>query len=154
MIGVPMGIPELETLERVISEVAEGAAFVFTDKLAQEPAPGSWSPVGVQLSFHGDPGGRIRLWADPGFARLAAANMLGVDEESDEAGERGIEALKELLNIIVGRFITSAYGDDRVFELGLPASVPPALISSDHTAENQCWIDADSHPLLFVLERE
>ena len=142
-----------QTIE-IITRVLEEAAFVFTDTLFPEDAPdaSSWEASGVALRFFGPVGGEIRMWASDGFSRCVAANMLGVGEDDPAAAEKGLDALKESLNIIVGNYLTDVYGDEPVFDLGLPEPVEYELLRNDFDHPNAVLLAADDHPVLFVIE--
>ena len=142
-----------EIAEQTIGRIFGEAAFIFTDKLDQsaQPEPDSWDADGVSLQFKGTPSGEMRMWVSAGFACYAAANMLGVDPGSDEARIKGLDALKELLNIIVGNFITQAYGTALVFDLGIPRALDHAELAADSTHVNSLWLEAEDNCILFVV---
>jgi len=141
-----------QTISRILGE----AAFIFTDALADgaKPSDATWDADGVSLQFFGSPGGELRMWVSKGFACYAAANMLGIDGDSDDARRKGTDALKELLNMIVGNFITAAYGDTPVFELGLPKNIPHDLMEKDFASPDAVWLGAEGNPVLFILETD
>lgn len=139
----------IQTIGRVLGE----AAFIFTDNLdnAAKPKPDAWNADGVTLNFTGTPSGEIRMWVGSEFARLTAANMLGIDTESDEARTKGLDALKELLNMIAGNFITEAYGETPVFVLGLPMSLPANQKARDTENPDAIWFDAEGNVIMFII---
>ena len=142
-----------QTIE-VVNRILEETAFVFTDVLAPEetPDPSTWEASGVALRFFGTPGGEMRLWASDGFARCVAANMLGVGEDDPAAAEKGIDALKESLNIIVGNYLTGVYGEKPVFDLGLPEPVDRERLAADFAHPDAVLLAADDHPVLILIE--
>ena len=142
-----------KTIE-VISRILEDAAFVFTDAISGEdiPVPGEWEASGVGLDFSGEQCGQMRMWASDGFAACVAANMLGVPEDDPAASEKGLDALKESLNIIVGNYLTSFYGDEPIFDLGLPAPIESDALNSDMENSEAVWLSADDHPIMFLIE--
>jgi Chemotaxis phosphatase CheX len=143
-----------ETATQTISRILGEAAFIFTDTLdpGAKPADASWDADGVSLRFFGSPGGQLRMWVGKGFACYAAANMLGLDADSDDARRKGMDALKELLNMIVGNFITAAYGDKPVFELGLPEKISPDLMEKDFSNPDAIWLGAEGNPVLYIID--
>jgi hypothetical protein len=151
---------EMNTLREIatqtISRILGEAAFIFTDALAEgaKPPGAAWDADGVSLRFFGSPGGELRMWVGKGFACYAAANMLGLDADSEDARRKGTDALKELLNMIVGNFITAAYGDTPVFELGLPKNVARDLMEKDFVNPDAVWLGAEGNPVLFVIETD
>lgn len=146
--------PINEIARQVVSRILEDAVFVFTDALEQEEKPelDTWKPEGVSLYFTGQPSGVFRLWVDNAFARIAARNMLGVELDDEQSAQRGKDALKEILNIIVGNFLTEVYGDTPVFSLGLPQPVAIEKLSDDYRAENSLWLKAEDIPMLCVFD--
>lgn len=144
------------TLARVICRVFEDAAFVFTDRLDEADKPGAenWDAEGVSLRFSGERSGELRMWADKGFACYAAANMLGVEEESEGAREKGMDALKELLNIVVGNYLPAVYGDKPVFDLGLPQELKPENLRADWANPNSVWLEAEDNAVMFAAETD
>jgi CheY-specific phosphatase CheX len=141
---------------QVIEQVLEDAAFIFTEELDKEttPDPASWECRGVSLGFEGTPSGSVHVWADNGFMRFAAANMLGIDTDDPYAEGKGIDALKELLNMVVGNYLTEVYGSTKVFELGIPQEIAHIDPARDISSGLPVWIEAEGHPLLFVLHVE
>jgi hypothetical protein len=142
------------TAKTVLNRILEDTAFIFTDALeeGEVPAASLWNPTGVGLHFTGPTAGEVRMWVDPGFAMLAAANMLGIEPGTVGAAERGIDALKEILNIMLGNLITDIFGTDPVFDLGLPQLIEPEKLADDLESDNAFWLQADGSPLLCVVE--
>jgi CheY-specific phosphatase CheX len=138
----------------VITRILEEAAFVFTDTLSADdvPDPEIWDASGVVLKFCGQASGEMRMWASTGFSSCVAANMLGVGEDDPAAAEKGFDALKESLNIIVGNYLTEIYGEKPVFDLGLPEQVEREKLAGDFANPDAVLLAADDHPVLFVVE--
>lgn len=145
-----------DTLSQVSSRILEDAAFVFTDLLdpQQRPDVDSWSAEGASLEFSGEKKGVLHMWASEGFARYAAANMLGIDEDAEDAGQKGMDALKELLNMVVGNFLTDLYGEEPIFDLGLPEPLPREALAGDVASEQGVWLEAEGNAVLFTVTIE
>ena len=143
---------KVQTIE-IVNRILEEAAFVFTDSLLPEdvPDPSTWEASGVALRFFGTPSGEMRMWASNGFSRCVAANMLGVSEDDPAAAEKGLDALKESLNIIVGNYLTAIYGEAPIFDLGLPEPVDRERLERDFDDPGAVLLAADDHPVLFVV---
>jgi CheY-specific phosphatase CheX len=143
-----------DALARVSARILEDAAFVFTDSIEQQDCPSSdtWNAEGVSLGFRGKPSGRLHMWAGEGFARCAAANMLGVDEQAVDAQEKGMDALMELLNMIVGNLLTEHYTQSAIFDLDLPRRLERAELAADCAASNAIWLAAEDNHVLFTIE--
>lgn len=145
-----------DILAQTVSRILGEAAFIFTDALddnAKPPAE-SWDAEGVSLTFAGKASGELRMWVGSGFARLAAANMLGIDAPSEEARQKGLDALKELINMVVGNYITAAFGDSPVFDLGLPKRLSADQLAKDFGHPEAVWLEAEGNPLLLVIETQ
>jgi CheY-specific phosphatase CheX len=144
----------VETARKVMMRILEDTAFIFTDTLSPPDVPEltSWKPEGVALRFEGQARGELRMWVDPGFALLAAANMQGIEPDTEGAQEKGIDALKELLNIMVGNFITEMFGTRPVFDLGLPQRINLEKLATDTAHSQRFWLQAEGNPVLCVVE--
>jgi hypothetical protein len=138
----------------VIARVLEDASFIFTDGIdpGEMPALTMADTLGVSLSFSGEKSGTFRVWADPGFAGLLATNMLGIDPAEAAAPEKRMDALKEMVNIIVGNALTELFGDTAVFNLGIPEQADPAARENDCARSDGVWLQAEGSPVLCVLE--
>ncbi len=152
-------MPSSEFIEKaveVINRILSESAFIFTDPMESEDYPDleEWSAQGVSLQFSGYRSGALSLWAGEDFLRSAAANMLGIDEDSEKAGEKGMDALKEILNIIVGNLITAVFGSEPVFDLGIPSKLAPENITDDYAPDRAIWLEAEGNPVLFILNIE
>jgi len=145
-----------EKIVEVIGRILSESAFIFVDPIEEEniPAIDQWEPEGVSLSFSGYKSGMLSLCACDDFLRNAAANMLGIDEESDDAGVKGMDALKEILNIIVGNLLTALYGTEEEFDLGIPQKLSSESIITDYKKENAIWLEAEGNPVLFLIDIE
>jgi hypothetical protein len=139
---------------QTVSRILGDAAFIFTDALTREarPSPEEWEAEGISLKFIGQPSGEVRMWVGSDFACIAAANMLGIDTGSEEAKQKGIDALKELLNMVVGNFMTAAYGEQLVFTLGLPQKLPRERLASDFNDSDAVWLEAEGSPVMFLVK--
>jgi CheY-specific phosphatase CheX len=143
-----------KTVRTVIGRVLEDASFVFTDELdeAARPDAAAWDALGVALAFSGERSGVFRVWTDRPFAQLLAANMLGIDTDGPAAGEKGTDALKEMVNIIAGNALTALFGDVAVFNLGLPAPADEKIKAADCGRSDAVWLAAEDHRILCVVD--
>jgi len=143
----------IEKAEEVICRILSDSAFIFADPLENDDKPiiDEWRAQGVSLTFSGHCDGALSLWAEDDFLRGAAANMLGVDEDSEKATEKGLDALKEILNIIVGNLLTTVYGSDPVFDLGIPEKLQRETMKETYNEENVLWFEAEGNRVLFIL---
>lgn len=78
-------------------------------------------PVQVTMSYSGSGEGIIELVAGAGFARYMAANVIGVPPEDPESAMRAPDALKELVNVVVGALMPRiAQSPEDTFQLTIP----------------------------------
>jgi CheY-specific phosphatase CheX len=144
----------VKTVRTVIGRVLEDASFVFTDELDESVRPdaASWDAAGVALTFSGDRSGVFRIWTDPPFASLLAANMLGIDTGGPAAKDKGTDALKEMVNIITGNALTEIFGDKAVFSLGIPVLADEKLKAADCGRDDAIWLSAEDYKILCVMD--
>jgi CheY-specific phosphatase CheX len=147
-------IERTDQVRKVMARVLEDASFVFADDLppAAQEGISSETIMGVSLAFKGERTGEFRLWADPPFAALLAANMTGIDADSPQALEKGADAMKEMMNIIAGNALTELFGTTAVFDLGIPQKADTTLFAADRTTPNGVWLMAEEHPVLLVTD--
>ncbi len=72
----------------------------------------------------------VHISASDGFLCELASNMLGIDPDSVDPEEEGIQALLELTNILGGEVIKALGGEQRPFDLGLPTTADPGVASA------------------------
>ena len=137
-----------DVLTEVFVDVLEKVAFMFAELPEDDQefdAPGDC--VKVSMSFQGRACGNLSLTAPEPLCVSLAANVLGVDEDDDQAKEGGFDALKELLNVICGNLMTTLMGEDQAFDLSVP--------SIEHVGQVD-WEELAKAPgaILFVVDDE
>lgn len=152
-------MPSKEQIEQsieVISRILGESAFIFVDPLKESDAPGldEWKANGVSIRFTGHKKGTVSLWAGDEFLLTAAANMLGIDENSDESRAKAVDALKEILNIITGNLLTTCYGTEPIFDLSIPENLPAETLKTEYLPRNAVWFEAEGNPVLFLLKMQ
>jgi len=137
-----------QALEIVSIRILEDAAFLFVERADEGARPGpDWRPAGAELRWTGPREGTMRVWAEPSLLRVLSANMLGIEEDEPAATAAGPDALREILNMVVGNCLTEAWGPGPVFHLEVPEEADPDLLARD--AEDGFWIIAEDRPMLF-----
>lgn len=137
-----------EAMVIVAPRILEESAYVFSEPLDGPDEPSDdWRPVGVQLRWEGPSDGAMRIWADPALLPVLAANMLGIEEDDPVCASKGLDALKETLNMIVGNCLTEAWGPGPVFHLNIPEIVAPELFGEDRV--EGIWQAIEGRPVLF-----
>jgi len=110
-------------LDETLCEVLEKQAFLF----AEETEPGDVPPqtgkmLSARITFAGTFSGTISLYVTEAMCCEIAANFLGVDADAPGITGKAPDALKEILNVVCGNFLTAAAGDGPVFDLTVPQS--------------------------------
>lgn len=102
--------------------VLERTAMVLAEPASE--APDDASPTRfARIDFGGPALGSLTLGASEGFLREVAAGLLGVEPDEVDVATQGVDALKELTNMIGGSVIVALSDGKGEFSLGLPALV-------------------------------
>jgi hypothetical protein len=137
-----------QAMEIVSIRILEDAAFLFVAPAEEGTGPGpDWKAAGAELRWSGPREGTMRVWAEPSLLGVLSANMLGIEEDDPAAAAAGPDALREILNMVVGNCLTEAWGPGPVFQLSVPEEADPDLLARD--AEDGFWILAEDKPVLF-----
>lgn len=103
--------------------------------------------------FKGVMSGTLAVLCTREFMENIWRNLLGLDYDSEVSDESCEDALKELINVFCGNFLTEAYGDDIVFELVYPLVRPASEDDIDGFFNNKlvlCFL-ADDQPIALAL---
>jgi CheY-specific phosphatase CheX len=98
------------------------AAFVFAET-SESFVPKGKSLLVATVSLTATEVWELLVVAESEFAKLLAANLLGIEETSDEARVSAIEALGEWVNILAGAVAVECKGGNQTFQIGIPAVV-------------------------------
>ena len=122
-----------QAMEVVAPRILEEVAFVFSEPVDPSEIPDEdWRPAGAELRWKGPSTGAMRLWVDPALLPILAANMLGIEEDDPISRAKGLDALKEILNMIVGNCLTEAWGPGPVFHLEIPRAIGAPFSEPEH----------------------
>jgi hypothetical protein len=132
-------------------------AFMLVVPEEQEPID-EQAPVwgyAARVAFAGPFQGEVYAAITEEMLRPLAANMLGIDiDESPPDGVKLEDALKELLNVVVGNLLPAIAGNEVVFHIGGPEVLPeprmPATVTG-HEFIGQTRLDLDSGKALLRL---
>lgn len=149
---------ELDTLTEVFCEILEQMAFMFAEPVeAQEDiAPAPRESVLAHLSFVGEFSGKLSLAVPVEMCAELAANMLGEEADDPDAIAKGMDALKELLNVLCGNLLTAFAGDEPVFNLDVPEATPLSLEAWEKLRASPITVsyNVDEYPVLLHVNFE
>jgi len=143
-------MPELiETiLPEATAETFELMAFV-TPLPLDGPATMPAEALIVTLRFSGTSTGTVQIATSAAFGRMLADNMLGPAEDPAADAKRGVDALKEALNVLSGTLLRHLCKPSGNLEMSLPECAPATPESWADIADDECALvlDADGHVL-------
>ncbi len=149
-----------ETLAQVGEEVFESLAFMFVideDELADDS--GSAGPeAAVRVSFSGPLAGTLYLTVPVEMLQELTASMLGTDDEEQACPDAGLDALKELANVICGNLLPAIAGSHAIFCVHRPEAVAHGLTveaaaKQTPTARAHLMLDEGCVDLALFLDR-
>jgi len=109
-------------LDSVCKLILEELAFLFCE--SQDATAFDYSQIHdaheASMSFTGPKTGKFEIAAGRNLCMLLASNILGIEPHEEMAESYADDALKEALNVICGRFLSEAYGEEAVFSLSAP----------------------------------
>lgn len=150
-----MNETKIATLAQVTLEVLERYAFMMAEPRREEEGAADFpTPLWITMIMYVGPyQGVLGIMAPPALARQAAANLYGV--ELYEVGEeQAQDALKELLNVACGDYLSEIEGDEPIFDL-----TPPSIESLDYEAAMQrvrdkpnATLNVEGVPLMVFIE--
>jgi len=121
VMGLDTGKDHKKILANALCEVLEKQAFMFGEMTDKEELPGRASGyVRADMTFSGEISGSMALVVPEEMCPEIAANVLGMDQDSEMALERADDSLKEILNVTCGQVLTSLAGETLVFDLSVP----------------------------------
>jgi CheY-specific phosphatase CheX len=110
---------------KVLCEVCFGVfeqlAFMFGEELGEDEIETDADTfIQATMAFSGPQQGTVSIVVPETITSLMAANILGLEEDQPIEKNTAVDALKELLNTLTGRLITSLFGEDVVIDLTIP----------------------------------
>jgi CheY-specific phosphatase CheX len=109
-------------LSEVFCDVLLKYGFMFGEPLPKDEISIN-DPVYLHTSvaFNGYRSGIQGISASADLTTQLASNVLGIDQSDVNSLEDSQDALKELNNIVCGQFLTSAFGENPLFDLSPPS---------------------------------
>ena len=146
-----------DVLAGVVSDVFMAQTFAFAVECAKEELEvPERNCLNATIRFKGPEHGRLEMMLPCGIGAELAANMLGVEVEDREAQDNATDAVKELLNVVCGQFLTARFGLEPVFFLSLPQveEVDLSVWQALAQARDSVGFMLDEEPLLMRLSLE
>jgi chemotaxis protein CheY-P-specific phosphatase CheC len=150
-----MNADDNELMMKVFSSIFEDFAFMFVEEALdlETNSVGKYFRAKIEFKSKSEKG-YLEVVAPEEFCDETAENILGteVEELPTDAGEN---ALKELLNISCGYFLSEKFGTNEVFDLSIPSANPVSQKEWDLLFNNRQHITflVDESPVLarFVI---
>ena len=145
--------PTPELLTDILGRVLEESAFILAEP-DREPPQWGGAVLRASIAFESTRGGTLRLLTNTRAASEIAANMLGIDQDQEEARSSGRAAVSELLNVVGGAFLTRYFGSEVPSQLGLPDT---EIFSAPPEAHRTCVAAVrleSGEPLVLELDLE
>lgn len=143
------------TLATIFSEVLANLAFMFTEEPTDE---GDLSTTWLEtaISYDGPHRGTLRFRCTREFTVHLAANLLGADPNASEAEDGAADAVKELLNILCGQFVTSVHGTGEIYDLSIPEITEMSEIPDMGLVDTpkMCTLGVDGYRVQLVYESD
>lgn len=111
-----------EILVETLFNVFEQQTFMFCEPADKSELPDNGDTyVGARIDVLGDTGrGYLVVVIPKSLCVEVAANVLGIDEDDEDAVDKGLDAFKELVNVACGQLLTRVAGEKPVFNLSVP----------------------------------
>lgn len=126
----------------------ERTAFVLAEPVDEHDA-GQLPPrtFYAGINYHGPSSGTVILSASDGFLCELAASLLGTEPDEVDLNQHGVDAVKELSNIVGGSVILELGGAQCSFSLGLPQVLDPAEAAALAERGEHCDIESEGEHL-------
>lgn len=136
---------ECEIFAESLQSVLEKMVFMITETLEDDEIDSKAEKLlRAEMKFSGSQSGLAVLAAQSELCAEIAENMLGIDP--DDVNQSSLEdALREILNMTCGQYLTSRWGDELIFDLTVPGV---AGIDSEQ------WSDLAQDKLSVVIDAE
>ncbi len=143
-----------EVLLKVFSEVIEQSAFMFTDPIEKDEIEiDDLIFLQASITFSGPINGMISMAFPEDLSLEMAANFLGLDTDDPMVKASEKDAVGELLNMVVGQFLTEVEGTEPIFDLSVPLmeEIDNKSIQKTLSDEYSRVISAEDEPIIFNL---
>lgn len=135
------------TLADMAVQMLERTAMVLAEPAPENADPGEDLRYAT-IAFAGPSRGTLTVGATEGFLREVAAGLLGVEPEQVNVQAEGLDALKEMANMLGGSVVLALSGQTCEYSLGLPA----LALNPPQSAQSACTVAADGGVLRVLLD--
>ncbi|MBN2281740.1 MAG: chemotaxis protein CheX [Candidatus Marinimicrobia bacterium] len=147
-----------EILYNVLEESLESLAFMFAESIdTSDIAMTDTECIKVTMEFTGDLyNGSLMMIVPSNISSEIAANILGIEDTSDDATDLGDDSLKEVLNVICGRVLTEISGTEPLFDLSIPEIEKISCTGLENyiSEQNTCSaIIDDMYPIILQFKK-
>jgi chemotaxis protein CheY-P-specific phosphatase CheC len=112
-------LPTTEKLTDLVASILADATFVFVEPV-QSDAWHQSDALCARVVFGQGKDVELVLRAAPALAPTLAANLLGIEPESDEARESAADAVGELANMLAGVLAVAVFGPETICRISIP----------------------------------
>ena len=143
----------------IMCRVLEMTAFMFGEPVPNEEFDDAMlggDLLRASISFRGKFDGILCIAVPAEMCKAIASSILGVDEDTPEAEQKSVDALKEILNMTCGNLTTDLAGEDEVENLTIPevAALDRAGWEDLKDQAETVTVMADQFPVLVSLKLE
>ena len=136
--------PTHERLASIVIEMLESAAFLFAVTADEKP----WAAdkiLNARLVLEHQDRFQLSLCVPSELALTLAANLLGLEPESEEAKASTGDAVGELANMVAGILAVEIFGRDVVCRIGVPEVGPEQGLDHDtHFTNTPCRVSLNT----------
>lgn len=146
---------ERKILKETCFGVFEQLAFMFGDELEDDEIEAEGNRfLRALMGFKGPKQGTVAIVVPMTISKLLATNILGLEEDQIIEEDSAIDALKELLNTITGRLMTTLFGEDVVVDLTIPVTEELDHAAWENLVEDSQYlaITIEETPVLVTIQ--
>lgn len=114
-----------QAMEQAVTSVITAMAGISAEVIEAREIPPFEAPlVNARIAYNGPYSGDLGLMIEQPLAELIGTHMLGFGPGEHLIQDMIDDAVKELLNVVCGRFLTLMFGNKPVFSLNVPQVFP------------------------------
>jgi chemotaxis protein CheY-P-specific phosphatase CheC len=108
----------------------------------------------VRVEYSGKHAGELCLILEHPLASRIAARILGMEDMNDLSNDMIEDAVRELMNVVCGNFVTLMYGYTPVLNVSIPkvTQIGSVVCNQLMTSPNVCTFTVDEAPVLAQIK--